>query len=294
MVAEGKTATVIRSIVSGAFDVFLRDPDLAETFGQPSTFSFEDVVQAGKIIALVPGERYEQLGRLLGTACKLDFQSAMLARAARFNSARLALYFADECHKYLAAGSAAAGDPSFMSLSRSNNVANICATQSYAWIIEVLGREAANVYLSAFGVQFWLQQTDPETCRRAAEICGRVTREKVSAEHTLDFSGLAGALARGREVAIRRQVGRRRASASGRRTSPISTWARPSPTTRAGRAERPRWARGEPFIRFAPDSRTGWRRWPTGCGSTIANCWKILPSSGGRPDAADCRPAPPA
>jgi len=85
-------------------------------------------------------------------------------------------------------------------------VANICATQSYAWIVEVLGREAANVYLSAFGVQFWLQQTDPETCRRAAEICGRVTREKVSAEHNLDFVGVVGTLARGGAVAIRHQV----------------------------------------------------------------------------------------
>ena len=113
MVADGKTANVIKSTISAAFDAFLQDPNLAETFCQASTFSFEDVVQSGKIIGLVPGDRYEQLGRLLGTACKLDFQSAMLSRNGRadLNGTRLALYLADECHKYVVSGSAAAGDP---------------------------------------------------------------------------------------------------------------------------------------------------------------------------------------
>jgi hypothetical protein len=208
MVADGKTANVIKSTISAAFGPFLQDPNLAETFCQPSTFSFEDIVQSGKIIGLVPGDRYEQLGRLLGTACKMEFQSAMLSRNSRsdLNATRLALYFADECHKYVISGSSTAGDPYFMNLSRSNNVVNICATQSYAWIVEVIGREAANVYISAFGVQFWLQQTDPETCRRAAEICGVVTRERVTAEHDLNLPGLLGSLAGGRPARVRTQV----------------------------------------------------------------------------------------
>ena len=207
MVADGKTANVIKSTLSAAFGIFLQDPNLAETFCRPSTFSFEDIVQSGKLIGLVPGDRYEQLGRLMGTACKLDFQSTMLSRSARpdLNRTRLAVYFADECHKYVISGSATAGDPYFMNLSRSNQVVNLCATQSYAWIVEVLGREAANVYISAFGVQFWLQQTDPETCRRAAEICGSITREKVSAEHNFNLGGLLGALGSGREMVIRHQ-----------------------------------------------------------------------------------------
>jgi hypothetical protein len=208
MVADGRTATVIKSTISAAFDVFLQDPNLSETFCRPSTFSFEDAANCGKILALVPGDRYEQLGRLLGTACKMDFQSAMLSRGGRaeLNRSRLVLYFADECHKYVVSGSAAAGDPYFMNLSRSNNVVNICATQSYAWIAEVIGREAASVYLAAFGVQFWLQQTDPETCRRAAEICGTVTREKVAAEHDITVSGLFSALENGRGLLVRRKV----------------------------------------------------------------------------------------
>jgi len=209
MVADGKTANVVRSTISAAFGPFLQDPDLAETFCRPSTFSFEDIARAGRIIGLVPGDRYEQVGRLLGTACKMDFQSAMLSRAGRadLNADRLALYFADECHKYVISGSATAGDPYFMNLSRSSNVANICATQSYAWIVEVIGREAANVYISAFGVQFWLQQTDPETCRRASEICGTITRRRVTAEHGAGPGGLLPELAHGRDSGVRRTVG---------------------------------------------------------------------------------------
>lgn len=208
MVADGKTANVIKSTISSAFDPFLRDPDLAETFCRPSTFSFEDVPQAGKIVALVPGDRYEQLGRLIGTACKLDFQSTLLARNGRadLNGSRLVLYCADECHKYIVSGSAAAGDPYFMNLSRSNNVVNLCATQSYAWITEVIGREAANVYISAFGVQFWLQQTDPETCRRAAEICGTLTRERLSIERESGGSGWIPGPAGGKGITTRRRL----------------------------------------------------------------------------------------
>ena len=109
----------------------------------------------------------------------------MLARTSRpeLNCNRLALYFADECHKYAIGGATTAGDPYFMNLSRSNNVVNICATQSYAWLVDVLGRDTANVYISAFGVQFWLQQTDPETCKRAAEICGTVIQEDLQEYH---------------------------------------------------------------------------------------------------------------
>ncbi|HEX3729924.1 MAG TPA: TraM recognition domain-containing protein [Opitutaceae bacterium] len=208
MVADGKTANVIKSTISGAFDVFLQDADLAETFCRPSTFSFEDLPQEGKILGLVPGDRYGQLGRLIGTACKLDFQSTLLSRNGRsdLNAARLVLYCADECHKYATGGSATAGDPYFMNLSRSNNVVNLCATQSYAWIVEVIGREAANVYISAFGVQFWLQQTDPETCRRAAEICGTVMRSRASLEHEFNLAGLAAALGGGRALAVRRRT----------------------------------------------------------------------------------------
>lgn len=207
MIDDGKTATVIVSIITSTFDIFLQDPNLTETFCQKSTFSFEDVIQSGKIICLVPGNKYEQLGRILGTACKIDFQSTMLARTYRsdLNSTRLALYFADECHKYVTGGSVSAGDSYFMNLSRSNNVVNICATQSYAWLVDALGRDTANVYISAFGVQFWLQQTDPETCRRAADICGTVTEDALVDDQNINFTGFWTTLNSGKELVLSHQ-----------------------------------------------------------------------------------------
>ena len=207
MVDDGKTATVIVSIITSTFDVFLQDPNLTETFCQKSTFSFQDVIQSGKIICLVPGSKYEQLGRILGTVCKIDFQSTMLARSHRsdLNSTRLALYFADECHKYVTGGSVSAGDSYFMNLSRSNNVVNICATQSYAWLVDALGRDTANVYISAFGVQFWLQQTDPETCKRAADICGTVTEDTLVDDQNINFASLWATFNSGKELVLSHQ-----------------------------------------------------------------------------------------
>jgi len=204
MIEDGKTATIIVSIITSTFDIFLQDPNLTETFCQKSTFSFEDIVQSGKIICLVPGDKYEQLGRVLGTACKIDFQSTMLARSLRsdLNSSRLALYFADECHKYVIGGSVSAGDSYFMNLSRSNNVINICATQSYAWLVDSLGRDTANVYISAFGIQFWLQQTDPETCKRAADICGTFTEETILDDQNINLSGLWNTFNSGKEIIL--------------------------------------------------------------------------------------------
>ena len=55
-------------------------------------------------------------------------------------------------------------------------------------------------------MQVWLQQTDPETCPRAAEICGRVTREKVSADPDFNLGGFLGALAGGKSLVVRRHV----------------------------------------------------------------------------------------
>jgi TraM recognition site of TraD and TraG len=204
MLSDVKTATIIISTISSTFDIFLHDPNLSETFCQPSTFSFEDIIQKGKIICLVPGDKYEQLGRVLGTACKLDFQSTMLSRTSRpeLNSNRLVVYFADECHKYVIGGSSTSGDPYFMNLSRSNNIVNICATQSYAWLVDVLGRDTANVYISAFGVQFWLQQTDPETCKRAADICGTVIQKDLVEDQNLDLAGFWSVLESGKELVL--------------------------------------------------------------------------------------------
>ncbi len=187
MVADGKTANIIKSFVSGAFDAFLTDPNLGETFCSPSTFRFEDCIQQGKIIAMVPGRDYQKTATIFGTAIKEGFQGVMLSRNQRsdLNPKRAILQLIDEAQRYIVASGTEAGDPYFIAQSRSNRCINIYATQSYAWIYKAVGKDAGNVFLTCLGNQYWLQQTDPDTTKRASEICGNVEIEKFEYEHNL-------------------------------------------------------------------------------------------------------------
>lgn len=194
MVADGKTANIIKSFVSGAFDAFLTDPYLAETFCNPSTIRFENCVQHGKIYAVVPGRNYQKTATIFGTAIKEGFQGVLLSRNQRsdLNPGRIVVQLIDEAQRHIVAAGTEAGDHYFMAQSRSNRVVNIYATQSYAWIYKAVGKDAGNVFLTCVGNQFWLQQTDPDTNKRASEICGSAHEEKRSAETNLNLFEVAG------------------------------------------------------------------------------------------------------
>ena len=194
MVADGKTANIIKSFVSGAFDAFLTDPNLAETFCSPSTIRFEDCVQEGKVYAVVPGRNYQKTATIFGTAIKEGFQGVLLSRNQRsdLNPKRVVLQLIDEAQRHIVAGGTEAGDHYFMAQSRSNRVISIYATQSYAWIYKAVGKDSGNVFLTCVGNQFWLQQTDPDTNKRASEICGSAHEEKRSAETNLNLFEVAG------------------------------------------------------------------------------------------------------
>lgn len=194
MVADGKTANIIKSFVSGAFDSFLTDPNLAETFCSPSTIRFEDCVQRGKVYAVIPGRNYQKTATIFGTAIKEGFQGVLLSRNQRsdLNPKRVVLQLIDEAQRHIVAGGTEAGDHYFMAQCRSNRVMCIYATQSYAWIYKAVGKDSGNVFLTCVGNQFWLQQTDPDTNKRASEICGSAHEEKRSAETNLNIFEVAG------------------------------------------------------------------------------------------------------
>lgn len=194
MVADGKTANIIKSFVSGAFDAFLTDPNLSETFCSPSTIRFENCVQEGKVYAMVPGRDYQKTATIFGTAIKEGFQGVLLSRNQRsdLNPKRVVLQLIDEAQRHIVAGGTEAGDHYFMAQCRSNRVVCVYATQSYAWIYKAVGKDSGNVFLTCVGNQFWLQQTDPDTNKRASEICGSAHEEKRSAETNLNLFEVAG------------------------------------------------------------------------------------------------------
>ena len=205
--SQGNTGTSIMSTISNLFGPFMREPALQETFCQPATFTFNDCMQKGTIFAFVPGPEFEMNARLIGTVLKMDWQSRMLRRVSEgsdaLNKNRVVLYFADECQKYIVSGSQEAGDPNFMSLSRESRVIHICATQSEAWVYSVLSKDEARVYLQSFGTRVWLTQTDTQTNREAAELCGQRQKEKRSHTQQLDV----GDIFTGKEAKAKQTIG---------------------------------------------------------------------------------------
>ena len=190
----GNTGTSIMSTISNLFGPFMRDPSLQETFCNPATFSFDECMQKGVIFAFVPGPEYEMNARLLGTVLKMDFQSRMLQRVSEgsdsLNKNRIILHVADECQKFIIAGSQEAGDPNFMSLSRESKVINFAASQSEAWVYSAISHNEARVWCQSYGTRVWLTQTDEETNKHASVLCGVVTKEKRSHTEELNVGDL--------------------------------------------------------------------------------------------------------
>lgn len=184
------TGTSIMATISNLFGPFMRDPSLQETFCNPATFNFDDCMQKGTIFAFVPGPEYEMNARLIGTVLKMDFQSRLLQRVSEgsdsLNKNRIILHLADECQKFIIAGSQEAGDPNFMSLSRESKVVNISATQSEAWVYSAISHNEARVWCQSYGTRVWLTQTDEETNKHASALCGVIKKEKRS--HTEELN----------------------------------------------------------------------------------------------------------
>ena len=200
------TGSSIQSTITNLFGPFMRDPQLAETFCTPATFSFDECMQKGTVFCFVPGSEYEMLSRTLGTVLKMDWQSRMLRRVSEgsdsLNKNRLVLHVADECQAFIISGSQDAGDPKFMSLSRESRVVNICATQSEAWVYSAISQNEARVWLQSFGTRVWLTQTDMETNKRASELCGMIKKEKRT--HTQQLH--VGDLVQGKEGTAKQQM----------------------------------------------------------------------------------------
>lgn len=172
---DSKTKTIIGSVVANAFDTFNKDPILQDSFCQPKTFSFEQCIQEGKVFVLVPGDEYETVAKILGTALKMDFQSVILSRMHRseLNQNRKIMLVNDECQKFVVAGgSQGAGDEHFMSLCRQSKCFNINATQADSWIISVVGRENSDVYLQNYNGRIWFRTNDKETAEKGEVLCG--------------------------------------------------------------------------------------------------------------------------
>ena len=174
---DEKSKNIAGTIVRSMFAKFANDTRLQETFCQTATISFGDCIQKGHIFAYIPGEEYEDLAKVTGTALKLDFQKTVLDRlkGSDKNKTRRLLLVVDEFQRFaVAGGSAGAGDEDFGNLARQALCGNINATQGISWLTSVVGREQSKPYLMMYGGLVFFRSTDDETFNLASTLSGTI------------------------------------------------------------------------------------------------------------------------
>lgn len=144
---------------------------------------FERLLEEGKIIVLsIPKAVYKSVAGVVGTMMKLNFQDAVLARLARAERAnaevgRTCFFWCDEYDEIVTSP----GDGVFFSKCREARCINLVALQSYAGLrMRLRERGAVEHVLANLTTKIWLGLEDEATAVSAAELCGKVEREKAS------------------------------------------------------------------------------------------------------------------
>jgi hypothetical protein len=181
---DQKTKTITASVVSNMTQPFMGDAYLRESFCSAETYSFEEAIQYGRFFCFVPGGDYENMGKIIGTAQKIDFQSIALKRiqASFMGKARRQGIFIDEYQRYAIAGGSSIGDDNFTALARQAKCIFFAATQSYAWFESTLGKDPTRALLQSFTNRIFLQNMDLETNKLASELCGTLEKESTGRE----------------------------------------------------------------------------------------------------------------
>ena len=180
---DERTKSNLVSTITNVFTQFLSDPRLRTVFCSTTAVAIDEIMQQGKIYTLVAPE-YEAAARVFGTSLKMEFQAILRRRTARaeYDKTRFVAFICDEVQNFVTTGGndPTSGDENFMALSRQSKVCNVVATQTDASIINVVGKDPADVYYAQFGSRLWYQNTDQQTNERAAKILGKEKKRKVS------------------------------------------------------------------------------------------------------------------
>ena len=181
---DPKTKGNIMSCVTNLFGDVTRNPQLIKTFCTPSTFSFEDCLNDGKVYTLILNA-YPNAQQLIGTCMKLDFQQTVLKRttATTVNKDRFLMFLADEYQFFIttSGGGKAVGDDKFLSVSRQCRIFNMFCTQAISSLLAVQKDvHKINVFLQCIGGRIFLQNLDDNTNKHAEMLLGQVHIEKVS------------------------------------------------------------------------------------------------------------------
>ena len=180
---DSRTKSILKSEITRITNTFVSDYKVHSTFcpneNELNFFSFEDVVNSGKIVVLNMNiSEYTDLSKIIATYLKLDFQTEALMRLSKCNmeNERSIAFISDEYHEYCTIS-----DANFFAQSRESKCINIVATQSYSSLLNTINNESAvKVIIQNLVNKLWFRTDDIFTIESAQKQIGKEDKEKIS------------------------------------------------------------------------------------------------------------------
>jgi hypothetical protein len=124
-----------------------------------------------------------EIGRIVGSFLKLDFQTAMLRRTAGRSESDIktpVFMFVDECHRFVSS-SQKCGDSIYLAEARKARPLNFYMTQSSISLLNALKDQVTcDTFLTNIRSKLVLSQEHPDAQEFAAKICGKDTTFKLT------------------------------------------------------------------------------------------------------------------
>ena len=174
---DSKVLSIIQSEISRITNLFVNDLDVKNTFCPPKekiTFKGFHNLEDNIVVLNMNVAEYRNLAKILATYLKLDFESEVLMRLAKFTKIKPVAFICDEYHEYVTAN-----DADFFSESREAKCINIISTQSYTSLLNaVKDQSAAKVIIQSLVNKIWFRTDDLFTIEEAQKQLGKEDKVK--------------------------------------------------------------------------------------------------------------------
>ena len=174
---DSKVLSIIQSEISRITGLFVNDLDIKNTFCPPKekiTFKGFQHLEESIVVLNMNVAEYRNLAKILATYLKLDFQSEVLMRLAKFSNMKPVAFICDEYHEYVTSN-----DADFFSQSREAKCINIISTQSYTSLLNALHEQSsAKVIIQSLVNKIWFRTDDIFTIEEAQKQLGKEDKIK--------------------------------------------------------------------------------------------------------------------
>lgn len=174
---DSKVLSIIQSEISRITQLFVNDLEVKRTFcpdKKDITFKGFHNLENEIVVLNMNVAEYRNLAKILATYLKLDFESEVLMRLAKFSEIKPVAFICDEYHEYVTAN-----DADFFSESREAKCINIISTQSYTSLLNALkDQNSAKVIIQSLVNKIWFRTDDIFTIEEAQKQLGKEDKIK--------------------------------------------------------------------------------------------------------------------